>query len=97
MKTQHLGVAGLMPILLHLWSAGLKWYMASVQFSVGTGPCPKTATHVGMIPKQSELCGQKWDRTGNKEARGQEAGAMQAGRHRHIDTHTHMHARVRTP
>lgn len=59
-----------------LWSAGFKQSVASVQFLVGTGPCSKTTTHVGTIPKQLVLCGQKWDKTGGKGARGQEAGAL---------------------
>lgn len=46
-------------------------------FLVGTGPCSKTTTHVGTIPKQLVLCGQKWDKIGNKSARGQDAGALQ--------------------
>lgn len=62
----------------HLWSAGFKLYMASVQFLVGTGPCSKTTTHVGTIPKQLVLCGQKWDKIGSKGARGQDAGALQS-------------------
>lgn len=60
----------------HLLSAGFKLYMASVQFLVGTGPCSKTTTHVGTIPKQLVLCGQKWDKIGSKGARGQDAGAL---------------------
>lgn len=56
--------------------------MASVQFLVGTGPCSKTSTHVGTIPKQLVLCGQKWDKIGSKGARGQDTGAPL--RHTHI-------------
>lgn len=59
----------------YLWSAGFKLYMASVQFFVGTGPCSKTTTHVGTIPKQLVLYGQKQDKIGSKGARGQDAGA----------------------
>lgn len=51
--------------------------MASVQFLVGTGPCSKTTTHVGTIPKQLVLCGQKRDKIGRKGARGQDTGALQ--------------------
>lgn len=51
--------------------------MASVQFLVGTGPRSKTTTHVGTIPKQLVLCGQKQDKNGSKGARGQDAGALQ--------------------
>lgn len=66
-----------MLIFFHLLSTGFKLYMASVQFLVGTGPCSKTATHVGTIPKQLVLCGQKRDKIGSKGARGQDAGARQ--------------------
>ena len=51
--------------------------MASVQFLVGTGPCSKTTTHVGTIPKQLVLCGQERDKIGSKGARGQDAGVLQ--------------------
>lgn len=37
----------------------------------------KTITHVGTIPKQLVLCGQKWDKSGSEGARGQDAGALQ--------------------
>lgn len=77
MKTQHLGLTGLMLIFFfHLWSGGFKLFMASMQFLVGIGPCPKTTTHVGTIPKQLVLCGQKWDKIGSKGAGGQDAGAL---------------------
>lgn len=66
-----------MLIFFHLLSVGFKLYMASVQFLVGTGPCSKTTTHVGTIPKQLVLCGQKRDKIGRKGARGQDAGALQ--------------------
>lgn len=60
MKTQHLGVVGLMPIPFHLWSARLKWYMASVQFSVGTGPCPNYHT----CGNDSQAIGAVWSEMG---------------------------------
>lgn len=66
-----------MLIFFHLWSAVFKLYMASVQFLVGTGPCSKITTHVGTIPKQLVLCGQKQDKIGRKGARGQDTGALQ--------------------
>lgn len=65
-----------MLIFFHLLRAGFKLYMASVQFLMGTGPCSKTTTHVGTIPKQLVLCGQKWDKIGSEGARGQDAGAL---------------------
>lgn len=37
----------------------------------------KTTTHVGTIPKQLVLCGQKPDKPGSKDAHGQGAGATQ--------------------
>lgn len=46
-----------------------------------------------MIPKQLVLCGQKWDKPGNKEARGQEAGAIHTcvRTRAHTDTQTHLY------